>query len=223
MQQETVQTAGTEMFNQAATAKPEEVKAEAPKKEEPKTEKPIYLGGKKFNTVEELAIYTQRLEQEKQATTHVAPTAPQSKEKPISELLFEDPEKALAMHEQKVIQKLKAEENQRRQEQEFWSKFYSENKDLEDNSDIVQFTLNKNWNEFETLHPDQASQKLAEYSRKTMSRFRGTQETRNALPSGQAKAGPASTQSAPVVTESRPAPVDFVSQLKKIQKGRKHN
>jgi hypothetical protein len=223
MQQETTQTPGTEMFNQTATAKAEDQKAEVTKKEEPKKEQPIYLGGKKFNTVEELAIYTQRLEQEKNTTAHTAPTTQAPKEKAISELLFEDPEKALALHEQKVISKLKAEENQRKQEQEFWTKFYSENKDLEESSDIVQFTLNKAWQELETLHPEQASQKLAEYTRKTISRFRGTQETKNALPSGQAKAGPASTQSAPAVTESRPAAVDFVSQLKKIQRSRKHN
>ena len=116
MQTET-QKSDVEMFNQGQTtteAKAEETKA-APV-EQKQEQSPIYLGGKKFNSVEELAEYTQQLE----ASKYTQPVQPVQQsattEKPLSELLFEDPEKALQVHEQRVIQKLKAEEAQRNNE-----------------------------------------------------------------------------------------------------------
>lgn len=228
MQQQEEQKTGTEMFN--IPPKEEEVadrvstNAKPAKSiEEIKKEGPIYLGGKKFNNVEELAIYTQKLEIEK--TTQTAATPAVSKaapsDKPISELLFEDPEKALELHERRVIEKIRAEETRAKSEQGFWTDFYSKNKDLDGESDLVQFVVQKHMGELGHLHPDQAAEKIAEYSRKTLSRFRGAKETTQALPAGTAKVGPSTTQSAPAVTESRPTAVDFVSQLKKIQRSRK--
>jgi hypothetical protein len=214
------QNEGTEMFNHGSTTAEStqttnEVKEKAP---ELKAEQaPIYLGGKKFNSVEELAEYTQQLEASKftQPVHHVQQQT--TTEKPLSELLFEDPEKALQVHEQRVIQKLKAEEDQRNNERKFWVSFYNENKDLHEYQDIVQFAMNKHWDELSKLHPDQAQKKIADYTRKTILKFKGGQETTKELPSGVAKAGPSTTQSAPAVTESRPAAVDFVSQVRKIQ------
>ena len=221
MQTET-QKSDVEMFNQGQTtteAKAEEAKA-APV-EHKQEQSPIYLGGKKFNSVEELAEYTQQLEASKytQPVQQVQQTA--GAEKPLSELLFEDPEKALQVHEQRVIQKLKAEEAQRNNERKFWDTFYSDNKDLSEHQDIVQFAMNKHWDELARLHPDQAQKKIADYTRKTILKFKGGQETTKELPSGVAKAGPSNTQSAPTVTESRAAAVDFVSQLRKIQNKRR--
>jgi hypothetical protein len=217
------QNEGTEMFNQtSATAEAPHATGEVKEKTaELKTEQaPIYLGGKKFNSVEELAEYTQQLE----ATKYTAPVQqqqPVATEKPLSELLFEDPEKALQVHEQRVIQKLKAQEEQKNRETQFWSTFYSENKDLSDHQDVVNFAMNKHWDELSRLHPEQAQKKIADYTRKTILKFKGGQETTKELPSGAAKAGPSNTQSAPAVTESRPAAVDFVSQLRKIQSKRR--
>lgn len=222
MQQQDQQ--GTEMFNGAI---PPAVNTDEKKTEtvEKKEAAPIYLGGKKFNNVDELAAYTSKLEQENLSRVYATPSqealANNTKEKSISELIFEDPEKALQIHEKRVIQKLKAEEETKRKETEFWGSFYKENKDLQEESDLVQFTLNKHWSELSTLHPDQAAQKIADYTRKTLLRYRGTAENKQELPSGKAKVGPSSTSSAPTVTESRAAPVDFVSQLKKIQRSRK--
>jgi hypothetical protein len=216
------QNEGTEMFNQtAATADTQAANEQARESaSESKTEQaPIYLGGKKFNSVEELAEYTQQLE----ATKYTAPVQqqPVATEKPLSELLFEDPEKALQVHEQRVIQKLKAQEDQKNRETHFWNTFYSENKDLSDHQDVVNFAMNKHWDELSRLHPEQAQKKIADYTRKTILKFKGGQETTKELPSGAAKAGPSNTQSAPAVTESRPAAVDFVSQLRKIQSKRR--
>lgn len=226
MQQETQKTDATEMFNIPPKAEAEQAAAPEAKEEKPAEPKqaPIYLGGKKFNSVEELADYTAKLEATKyQQQVVQAPVAmPQTNvDKPLSELIFEDPEKALQIHEQRVIQKLKAEESARKNEQAFWNDFYSKNKDLNQEDDLVQFVVQKHMGELAHLHPDQAAEKIAEYSRKAIVRFRGQQESTKALPSGSARVGPTGTQSAPTVTESRPAPVDFVSQLKKIQKGRK--
>lgn len=221
MQQQ--EATGTDIFNQATETQKEEPQQEQPKVET-KESAPIYLGGKKFNSVEELAQYTSTLEKERYATSvvtqAVAPTVTQT-EKPLSELIFEDPEKALAIHEQKVIQKLKAEETQRANEQKFWTDFYKDNKDLSDDTEMVQFVMNKHWGEISQMHPEQASKKIAEYTRKTILRYKGDAGIRTEMPTGQAKVGPSGTRSAPSVTESRPAPVDFVSQLKKIQSGRK--
>lgn len=216
-------TDGTEMFNQtAAENQPaKEQTTEAPV-ESKKEQTPIYLGGKKFNSVEELAEYTQQLEASKYTQpTQAYQPQPASTEKPLSELIFEDPEKALQLHEQRVIQKLKAEEDQKSRERNFWDSFYKENKDLSDQQEVVQFAMNKHWDELSRLHPEQAQKKIADYTRKTILKFKGTSETTKELPSGVAKAGPSNTQSAPTVTESRPAAVDFVTQLRKIQSKRR--
>lgn len=221
MQQQ--EATGTEIFNQAIEAPKEEAPQEQTKPDV-KDSAPIYLGGKKFNSVEELAQYTSNLEKERYATqvvNHVAAPVTGQAEKPLSELIFEDPERALAIHERKVIEKLKAEETQKANEQRFWNDFYKENKDLSDDTEMVQFVMNKHWGEISQMHPEQASKKIAEYTRKTILRYKGDVGIRTEMPTGQAKAGPSGTRSAPAVTESRPAPVDFVSQLKKIQSGRK--
>ena len=227
MQQQETQGSGTEMFNippkeekktetQAAEAKP------AKSVEEIKKEGPIYLGGKKFNNVEELAIYTQKLEMTaKQEQAPVQVKAPTVTDKPISELIFEDPEKALALHEERVIQKLKAEETRAKGEQQFWTDFYNKNNDLNGESDLVDFVVQKHMGELGHLHPDQAAEKIAEYSRKALVRFRGATETTKSLPSGTAKVGPSNTRSAPVMAESEAPAVDFVSQLRKIQRRKK--
>lgn len=217
------QNEGTEMFNQTQTPAEAQPAKEQPAEVAAETKKeqaPIYLGGKKFNSVEELAEYTQQLEISKQTQQQTYVPA-QTSEKPLSELLFEDPEKALQLHEQRVIQKLKAQEEQKAREQGFWSSFYSENKDLSEHQDVVQFAMNKHWDELSKLHPDQAQKKIADYTRKTILKFKGGQETTKELPTGTAKTGPSTTQSAPPVTESRPAAVDFVSQVRKIQTKRR--
>lgn len=216
-------TEGADMFN-LNKEEPQVQSKEEPKepaKEQSKEQAPIYLGGKKFNSVEELAEYTQQLEASKYSQPIQQYQPQPQQEKPLSELIFEDPEKALQIHEKRVIQKLKAEEEQKTKELHFWESFYRENKDLADHQDIVQFSMNKNWDELSRLHPDQAQKKIADYTRKTILKFRGSSETTRELPVGTAKAGPTNTQSAPRVEESRPAPVDFVAQLKKIQNGRK--
>jgi hypothetical protein len=229
MQQQETQGDSTKMFDlppkeekptqtQAAETKP------AKSVEEIKKEGPIYLGGKKFNNVEELAIYTQKLEMTSQAQpaqVQATTKAVANTDKPISELIFEDPERALALHEERVIQKLKAEETRVKGEQQFWTDFYSKNNDLNGESDLVDFVVQKHMGELGHLHPDQAAEKIAEYSRKALVRFRGATETTKALPSGTAKAGPSNTQSAPAMTESGTPTVDFVSQLRKIQRRKK--
>lgn len=200
--------------------------AQAPAEQAPQAQ-PIYLGGKKFSSVEELAQYTSQLEQERVRMQYAGATYTQPQqaaapaEKPISELIFEDPEKALELHEQRVIQKLRAQEQAKQSEAQLWSKFYSDNQDLSDDKEIVEFTLSKNWDLLKGLHPDQATEKLAELTRKTLSKYRPGSEKKQELPSGVAKVGPSATQSAPVIPEKSAAPVDFVTQLKKIQKRRR--
>lgn len=221
------QVKAPEMFNQ--TAPEQDVSGAAHESsavESVAQAQPIYLGGKKFNNVDELAAYTSQLEQEKvraqyAGATYAQPAVQQQVEKPISELIFEDPEKALELHEQRVIQKLKAQEQAKQNETQLWNKFYSDNQDLSDDKELVEFVLNKNWDNLRALHPDQAMGKLAELTRKTLSKYRPSNEKKQELPSGVAKTGPTATQSAPVIQEKVAAPVDFVTQLKKIQKRRR--
>ena len=217
-----------EMFNMSAPAAAEEQKQPVEAQDQKPQAQPIYLGGKKFNSIDELAEYTSQLEQEKvrmqySGATYAAPQAQATHpaEKPISELIFEDPEKALELHEQRVIQKLRAQEQAKQNETQLWTKFYTDNQDLSDDKEMVEFVLNKNWESLKALHPDQATSKLAELTRKTLSKYRSGSEKKQELPSGSAKVGPTATQSAPVIQEKPAAPVDFVTQLKKIQKRRR--
>lgn len=182
----------------------------------------IYLGGKKFNSVEELAKYTESLELERATSQRSpAPEQPATQQKKVSDLLFEDPEKALLLHEQQIIERMRAEEHSRNSEKQWWDSFYSKNKDLSEDQDVVQFTVNNHWNELKSMHPEQAAEKLADYTRKTLVRFRKTEGKKEELPSGQAKAASGSSLSAPKIQETKAAPVDFVTQLKKIQSKRK--
>lgn len=197
-------------------------KAAEEQKQEPakaaEESKAIYLGNKKFNSVEELAAYTSQLERDRSAPVE-QPVVQKSKK--ISELIFEDPDKALELHEQQIIQKLKAQEQAKNAEKQYWDDFYTKNKDLNEDKDLVEFALGKHWNELKTLHPDQAMQKLAEYTRNTVVRFRKTETQKQEMPAGQAKAGLGTSYAAPQIPEKKAAPVDFVSQLKKIQTKRK--
>ena len=188
--------------------------------QEKATETPIYLGGKKFSNVDELARYTAQLEQERSyAPVQQQQPAPQGRK--ASEVLFEDPDQAFQIHEQQIIAKIRAADEAKRQEEKLWSDFYSKNKDLDSERDVVQFALNKHWDELRGLHPDQATEKLAELSRNTIVRFKKTTGSKQDLPSGKAKVGPSATQAAPRIQEKQAAPVDFVTQLKKIQSKRK--
>lgn len=180
---------------------------------------PIYLGGKKFNSVEELAKYTESLESQRASAQ--SQQAPEMTQKKVSDLLFEDPEKALQLHEQRIIEKMRQEEQARATEKQWWDSFYSKNKDLSQDQDVVHFAMNNNWNDLRTLHPDQAAERLADLSRKTLLRFRKTEGKREEMPSGQAKAASGTSLSAPKIQETKAAPVDFVTQLKKIQSKRK--
>lgn len=182
-------------------------------------ETPIYLGGKKFGSVDELAAYASQLEKER-ATQAPQQTQTAQGKRP-SELIFEDPEKALELHEQQIVQKLRAQEEARNQEKAWWDQFYSANKDLSEDRDVVQFSMEKNWGELKSMNPEQASKKLADYTRQTLSRFRKTTGQKQELPSGQAKAAPSNGYTGTKVEETKAAPVDFVTQLKKIQSKRK--
>lgn len=208
-----------EMFTNQESQQ-DQVEEQVTEQKEESKHAPIYLGAKKFETVDELARYTSELEQQKNQVSY-QPVVQQSQEKPISELLFENPEKALELHEQRVIQKLKAEENKKQQEIDLWNRFYSNNKDLSEEREVVEFVLGKNWESLRHLHPDQAMEKLAEHSRGALARFRKAPEKNQELPSGQAKAGPTSARTVPTISEKKAEPVDFVSQLRKIQSKRK--
>lgn len=201
-----------------AKSEPQETveKETKPAAEEPKA---IYLGNKKFNNIEELANYTSQLERERAAP--VEQQQPAQKAKKVSELIFEDPDAALQLHEQQIIQKIRAQDEAKNAEKAYWDNFYSKNKDLNEDKDLVEFALGKHWNELRSLHPDQAMEKLAEYTRKTVVRFRKTESKKEELPSGQAKAGLGTSYTAPAIPEKKGAPVDFVSQLKKIHSKRK--
>jgi len=217
---ETVESTAKNPFETTATEKETDVKAVETTAEEQK-ESSIYLGGKKFSTVDELAKYTETLERERYtAQTQQAPQ-PEAPKKKASELIFEDPDAALRLHEQEIVQKIRAEDQAKQAERQWWDGFYSKNKDLSEDRDLVDFAMNKHWDELRALHPDQAASRLADYTRETLVRFRKTNGNKQELPSGQARVASGNTGSAPKVQETKAAPVDFVSQLRKIQSKRK--
>lgn len=219
-------TEATKLFGSTEPDQVEDQDTDAQEKElssDHPAETPIYLGGKKFSSVSELAKYTESLELERQVAANKSqdPQQPQVVGKKVSDLLFEDPEKALQLHEQQIIERMRAEEHSRNSEKQWWDSFYSKNKDLSEDRDVVQFTVNNYWNELKSMHPEQAAEKLADYTRKTLVRFRKAESKKEEMPSGQARAASGTSLSAPRIQESKPAPVDFVTQLKKIQSKRK--
>ena len=86
-------------------------------------------------------------------------------------LMFEDPTKYRELMSAEIKEDLRKEYSQQRGLDQFWSGFYTQNKDLEGENTIVESIANKNWTHLGTLPVADATSKLAELTRKELMRI----------------------------------------------------
>lgn len=135
----------------------------------------VTLNGKKFKSAQEMSEYVANLEkkvtlnQPPQQTIAQANQTPKVQATPgkksYTELLFEDPEQAVAS----IKQDIKAEFDIQRQQEEnrksFWSQFYVENPDLRGKEEIIDGMVAKNWGSLSLLTVADFGKKVADDSR----------------------------------------------------------
>jgi hypothetical protein len=184
---------------------------------------PIFLNGKRFNTADELAVYTSKIEHDRavlqaamgQVTS--APGAQKETPKKLSDLMFEEPdafvEELLVQGEERAYKRIRTEDGQR----DALQNFYSAYPDLKGNEDLVDMYRGRMHGEIKDLPLADAIKKLGDAVRTRVSSLRGSSNTTTTeLPGGQARTAGASGNPAPhVPAESKKT--DFISQLQRRQ------
>lgn len=106
--------------------------------------------------------------------TAAAPAAPPP-EVDWDKLLFENPKEALRIHGEQVgkdVEKRLTERYQRDQgTQRFWTDFYAKHADLKSDGDLVQATLEANFEALASLPVDKAIDRVAQLTRDRISRY----------------------------------------------------
>ena len=213
--------------NEPAEKPAPEVKAS----EEPKESK-IKIGDQEFDSPEKAIEYAQDLERAKLADdaykkgfTDAQPAEKSDEpsfEQKVSEMFFENPEEAIKLIREKTKEEAKqditVEQQRKAQEKQTWDNFYKENSDLANHRDLVEYTLQKNWNEVAYVDLQKGLKALASKARETLKGWQESSKPEIELPTGRA-------QMVGVTGDQPPAPaapveknVDFVSQVNKLRK-----
>lgn len=162
---------------------------------EPVKNQPIYVGGKKFESQDEMMSYFAQLESEKLARQTTPPASsipdPQPIEKELATLLYEDPAAYTKAVMEQTRRDMAREMSAEKQQVQAWESFYSKNPDLKEDKDIVQLMYSMNSAKLNNMHLDQAMDELAKASRLRLSKLRQIPQEGTPL-----NAGPAVTTGA---------------------------
>lgn len=213
--------------------KPQETEAKAPSTQEKKPGA-IRIGTEVFNSPEEAMEYAAQLQLElakkdafdlgKQAALPKATEeAPQKDEfDELEDKLFENPKETLRklveLTEKKTIHRIQQEKQIEDSRRQTWETFYSQNQDLSDNKDVVDFVLQKNWAELQNMQGDKALKILAEKTRSFLSSRKVSTLPTTELPSTQTVTTNSGGQPTAKVNEKVENSVDFISQINKHRK-----
>ena len=211
---------------------PQAAAAEAPKKEEAK----IKIGDKEFTKTEEAWAYAQELEREKLAADafrqgieaatvgqkgNPAP-AEEPKEK-FDEQFYANPEEYLKKREQqieaKVLGRITQETEMKARNEKTWNEFYSEYPDLVNSKELVQITLQQNWEALKFADTKKALKIVAEHTREKRKKM-----LEDLLPSAELKrvttvASPGNTVQVTQKAQEE-KPLNFVSQFRTMRQRR---
>jgi hypothetical protein len=193
--------AGPIQGSEMAAAKPAAVTAPAPVAAA--APKEIYLGGRKFSSLEELGQFTAGLQAKAdiadRLTSVVAPQArvvdPMEE---LGETFFSNPAEAVRKIKDLTKQEVRAEDAQRDAAQALRTKFFNDYPDLRGQEDVVELYYAKMQKELATLSETDATSKLANAARARLASIRGkiegTQELSNKTPNvlGSGSGAPAS-------------------------------
>lgn len=95
------------------------------------------------------------------ARVQPAPAKPAAEQVDIGKLIFTDPEKAFDLMRDQIVSAVRAENQQRADQQAFWTEFYSQNEDLKDLDWVVKAVMQRDFNALKPLQISEAIPKLA--------------------------------------------------------------
>jgi len=111
--------------------------------------------------------------------TPAVPKEPKE-EKPktsYKDLIFTDPDKAVEQIQNEAVEKatalLRGQYERDQGTQKFWNGFYEKHKDLKDDKDLVELTLNSNLPSLANIPVDDAMKRLADLTRERIIRYSG--------------------------------------------------
>lgn len=216
-----------------------EMKA-SPEAAEPPKQGKIRIGTEVFDSPEDAIRYAEELQRDaiqrdayEKGKLDALPKEEEPPEKDffdgIENEIFENPKEAMKkvyekakLDAEKKVEAMLAEKEKAREQaarvEATWNSFYTSNQDLVENQDVVNYVLQKNWNELGGMQADKALEKLAEKTRA----FLGSRKE-STLPTKELKSGAAVTTGAtgaPTSTgvKKESTPLDFISQINKHRK-----
>jgi hypothetical protein len=90
---------------------------------------------------------------------------------------FQSPSKAMEKRvrqaEERAYQRIQEETAQREARNKYWGKFYADNKDLADHEDVVQFLVQKHFEDLKDLSPAESQRELASKAKAFLGRPQG--------------------------------------------------
>lgn len=191
------------------------------------------IGTQEFSSLDEAMKYAQKLELEKaernayelgkqEAEIKDEPVVPKvSFEEEIQDLLFDNPAEALRRYKEHITQEIKSsiatESKVERERAAAWNEFYETNPDLLENSQLVEYVLEKNWNTLGGLEAKQGLKELAVMTKALLQQAAKSQLPKDVLEDRPAAVTQTSGEKAPtpVVMEDL---VDFATQIRRLNK-----
>lgn len=195
---------------------------------------PIFVGNKKFNSLDEYNVYVAELERQKSGLetvveTYLKPAAARAvQEQPpadntgrkLDELLYNDPDAFARIIQDNAKSEAKREMQVELARRSAWDQFYRDNPDLSGNEDLVELQRQQHFAKLKDLPQDIGMKELAKEARARIAKIRGTPVNGQQLPSNPAVTVGASGPSAPVVQQPKAQPSSFISELKAMRKNR---
>jgi hypothetical protein len=214
----------------AAAAPTPEAPAPAPAQAKPA---PIRIGTEVFETPEEAIKYATELQLElakkdayelgksaNQTPKDEAPTRDEFDD--LEDKIFENPKetikKIIEMAEERAEKRITTKQAKQAEIETTWRNFYSSNQDLADNKDVVDFIMQKNWNEVGTIPVDKALKIIAEKTRSFLSSRKVSTLPTTELPSAPAVTTAPGVPTTQTVNKKEEIAVDFIAQLNKHRK-----
>lgn len=187
---------------------------------------PTYIGGKRFESADDLAAYTSELQTKTtqyEAERQFAPVSPamQNANQPkVSDLMFTDPEAFAQVIQENAEKRVMDKINATNSQQQKWNKFYKDYPELQgaDFAPMVeaQFNIRKNSNP--NLPAEQLLDTIGKDMRSFVSKVRGKPEGGKELPNAAAVVASASNNIPGGKPPVQAEPDDMASQLRRHQK-----
>lgn len=188
---------------------------------------PVYLGGKRFESQDDLIAYTQELQNkvirhdvERELTT-VSPIIQNANQPKISDLMFSDPEAFVQAMEENAEKRVFDRLNKVDAQKNVWNGFYDKYPELKDKdfAPMVEFQFNKRKSELGHLPADQLLDTIGKDMRSLVTKVRGKPDGGQELPSGNAVVASSANTGTPKEKTAVPSePETMAAQMRRFQK-----